>query len=48
MLTFAIEGLPRAGPFRLEEGRRAFRVARESTKRALDRAVEENLLVVSA
>jgi NTE family protein len=49
MLTFAIEGLPRAGPFRLDEGRRAYRVAREATRRALQRPIDDaNLLVVTA
>ena len=48
MLTFAIQGLPRSGPFRLHEGRRAYRVAREATKRALERPVDEGVLVVAA
>jgi NTE family protein len=48
MLTFAIEGLPRSGPFRLHEGRRAFRVAREATKRALERPVTDSVLVIAA
>jgi hypothetical protein len=37
--------LPRSGPFKLHEGRRAFRVAREATKRALDRTVADGYLV---
>lgn len=48
MLTFAIDGLPRSGPFKLHEGRRAFRVAREATRRALDRPVEGETLLVAA
>ncbi len=48
MLTFVIEGLPRSGPFRLEEGRRAFRVAREATRRALNQPVRDGILVVRA
>ncbi len=48
MLTFMIEGLPRSGPFRLHEGRRAFRVAREATKRALERPMNDSALVVAA
>ncbi|MDF2698052.1 MAG: hypothetical protein K0S65_6435 [Labilithrix sp.] len=48
MLTFAIDGLPRSGPFRLHEGRRAYRVAREATKRALERPVNRDTLFVSA
>lgn len=39
MVTLIIEDLPRSGPFRLHEGRRAFRAAREATKRALDQPV---------
>lgn len=48
MVTLVIEGLPRSGPFRLDEGRRAYRVAREATRRALDRPVRESVLVVEA
>lgn len=48
MLTLAIDGLPRAGPFRLHEGRRAYRAAREATRRALERPVIGSVLVVSA
>jgi NTE family protein len=48
MLTFVIDGLPRSGPFRLHEGRRAYRVARDATRRALERPVSESLLVVAA
>jgi NTE family protein len=43
MLTFMIDGLPRSGPFRLDEGRRAYRVARDVTRRALDRPIGESL-----
>ncbi|MBX3223308.1 MAG: patatin-like phospholipase family protein [Labilithrix sp.] len=48
MLTFAIDGLPRSGPFRLHEGRRAYRAARDATRRALERPVTGSVLVVSA
>ena len=48
MLTLMLEGLPRSGPFRLHEGRRAFRVAREATRRALERRVSGNVLAVEA
>jgi NTE family protein len=48
MLTFVIDGLPRAGPFRLHEGRRAYQAARIATKRALDRSVRDSVLVVAA
>ncbi len=48
MLTFVLEGLPRSGPFRLDEGRRAYRIAREATKRALERPVTESVLRFAA
>lgn len=48
MLSFVIEGLPRSGPFRLEEGRRAFRLARDATKRALGHPVKDEVLAVRA
>jgi NTE family protein len=41
MVTLAIAGLPRVGPFRLENGPRAFERARAATKRALDRRPSE-------
>jgi NTE family protein len=47
MLAFVIEGLPRSGPFRLHEGRRAYRVAREATERALDLPVKDGRVVVT-
>jgi NTE family protein len=47
MIVFVIEGLPRSGPFRLDEGRRAYRAAREATKRALDLPVTDDRVVVS-
>jgi NTE family protein len=45
LLGLVIADLPRSGPFKLHEGRRAFRVAREATKRALDRTVGDGYLV---
>lgn len=48
MVTLVLEGLPRSGPFRLDEGRRAYRVAREATKRALDREIPPGGVVVVA
>lgn len=48
MLTFSIDGLPRSGPFKLHEGRRAFRVAREATKRALQQPIAGDSLFVAA
>ena len=47
MVTIVLEGLPRSGPFRLDEGRRAFRAAREAMKRALDRPIGEGVVVSS-
>lgn len=46
MVTLVLEDLPRSGPFRLDEGRRAYRVAREATKRALDRPIPPDGIVV--
>jgi NTE family protein len=37
MVTLAIDDLPRVGPFRLEQGPRAFEAARRATRLALDR-----------
>jgi NTE family protein len=48
MIAFIIEGLPRSGPFRLDEGRRAFRAALEATKRALALPIEDGRVVVNA
>ncbi|HVJ93261.1 MAG TPA: patatin-like phospholipase family protein [Labilithrix sp.] len=48
MITLAIEGLPRSGPFRLDAGRRAFRAARAATRRALELPLKGNVLVVPA
>lgn len=48
MVALAIDGLPRSGPFRLEEGRRAMRVAREATLRALSAPFVENVVRVRA
>lgn len=36
MVSVVLDGLPRSGPFKLDEGRRARRIAREATLRALD------------
>lgn len=36
MVTLAIDGLPRLGPFRLEQGPRAFQHARRATRAALE------------
>jgi NTE family protein len=47
MVTLTIEGLPRSGPFKLHEGRKAFRAAREATKRALDKAIVDDVVIAS-
>lgn len=47
MVTVVLDGLPRSGPFRLDEGRRAFRCAREAMKRALDRRIDDGIVSVS-
>ena len=39
MTTFVIEELPRSGPFRLDEGRRAYHVARARAKAALSKKI---------
>lgn len=40
MLVLILQDLPRSGPFRLGEGRRALAMAHEATKRALDREID--------
>lgn len=45
MVTLVIRELPRSGPFRLDEGRRAYREAKEATKRALDRTIPDDGIV---
>jgi NTE family protein len=44
LVTLVLEGLPRSGPFRLEEGRRAMALAREATERALERPIDGGLV----
>lgn len=41
LVTLVVEMLPRVGPFRLEQGRLAYGAAKEATKRALDRPIED-------
>jgi NTE family protein len=48
LLALAFGGLPRVGPFRLEEGPRAFDAARRAARLALDRPVGSGLLWVDA
>jgi NTE family protein len=45
MVTLVLQDLPRSGPFRLDEGRRAYRVAKEATKRALDAPIPDDGVV---
>jgi len=45
MVTLVLEDLPRSGPFKLDEGRRAYRVAKEATKRALDAKIPDDGIV---
>ena len=45
MVTLAIAGLPRSGPFRLDAGRRALALARAATRRVLDEPVPSNGVV---
>lgn len=48
MVTLTIADLPRVGPFRLGEGQRAYRLAREATKRALASPIDEAAVRVVA
>ncbi len=45
MITLVIDDLPRSGPFKLDEGRRALELAREVTLRALDTAIPADGIV---
>jgi NTE family protein len=45
MVTVVLQDLPRSGPFKLEKGREAFRVARAAMKRALDRKLGDGLVI---
>lgn len=47
MTTLVIEGLPRSGPFALENGERAFEAARRATRIALDRPHAEVVSVTT-
>lgn len=46
MITLSIENLPRSGPFKLDQGRAAYRAAREATKRALERPIAVARVVI--
>ena len=44
VVTVVISELPRSGPFKLDAGRAAMRVAREKTKRALDAPIVDGVV----
>ena len=46
MTTLVIADLPRSGPTKLEAGRRALAMAREATRRALDRPIDAGVVTV--
>ena len=46
MTTLVLEDLPRSGPTRLDAGRRALAMAREATRRALDRPIAAGVVTV--
>lgn len=46
LTALVIDALPRVGPYRLHEGMRALRAAREATKRALERPVSDARVIV--
>jgi NTE family protein len=48
LISLVIDGLPRVGPFRLEEGPRAFAAARAAAREALGRPVTSGVVEVSA
>lgn len=48
MVTLVLDNLPRANPFRLENGRAAMQAARAAAERALDLPVAEDLVRLSA
>lgn len=48
MVTLVMEGLPRSGPFKLPEGRRALAAARAAMKRALGARIVGGRVVVAA
>ncbi|UJR78589.1 patatin-like phospholipase family protein [Sandaracinus amylolyticus] len=48
LTALVIDALPRVGPYRLGEGLRAMKAARDATRVALDRAVDDGRVIVSA
>lgn len=47
LVSLALDGLPRSGPFRLDEGRRALAAARLATARALELPIEDDVVRAS-
>lgn len=47
-VSLVIEGLPRSGPLKLENGRRAFFAARDATRRALNEKISCGVVRISA
>lgn len=47
MVTLVLDGLPRAGPFRLEAGHRALRLAHDAMLRALDEPLTDTSVILS-
>jgi len=48
LVTLVIDELPRSGPFKLDAGRRAMKLAREATLRALDAPIVDDAVIVRA
>ena len=48
IVALVVAALPRSGPMRLDAGVRAMTLAREATKRALDRPIDDGAVHVSA
>jgi NTE family protein len=48
LVALVLDGLPRSGPFRLSEGRRAMESARRATRSALDRPVTDGVVRLGA
>jgi NTE family protein len=48
LVALVLNGLPRSGPFRLDRGRAAMRVARAATERALDQPISRDVVELTA
>ncbi|HEY4056801.1 MAG TPA: patatin-like phospholipase family protein, partial [Kofleriaceae bacterium] len=48
MTTLVIDDLPRSGPTKLDAGRRALQLARETTRRALEMPIADGLVQIAA